>query len=73
MSILVSTYEVLQMKLWKLLLVQLAVVVAVGYGWVMNVIVIVNALQTNANIDAMLIFRILGVPVFPLGAVLGYI
>jgi hypothetical protein len=52
-------------------LVWLLVVVFGGYGWVMNIVEIVNA-DFN-HIDGVLVVRIVGIFLAPLGAVLGYL
>lgn len=49
-------------------LLALAIVVAMGYGWVMNIVSLVQA----TGIAGMEIARIAGIFVAPLGAVLGY-
>ena len=46
-------------------------VLAAGYGWVLNITAIANASE-DANM-AMLVVRIAGVVIPPLGAVLGFI
>jgi hypothetical protein len=61
------------MKLGNLLLVQLFLLVAAGYGWITNILVVVHSFQSNLPFDPMLILRCVGIPLAPLGVVLGYI
>ena len=52
-------------------LVWLALIIAGGYGWIMNIVKIVN---TGFDVfTGMLIARCIGVFIAPLGAVLGYL
>jgi len=63
-------------RLWELLqfvLVPMVVFLAAGYGWMTNIIAIVNSVQLTQTFDYMLILRFIGIPLFPLGVVLGYI
>lgn len=52
------------------LLIYLVLVLGIGAGWVLNVVKIVQ--NDFAPITGMLIARIIGVFIAPLGAVLGY-
>lgn len=54
-----------------LFLIWLVVLAIGGYGWVMNVIEITRS--DFGNITGMLVMRIIGVFMAPLGAVLGYL
>jgi len=51
-------------------LIYLAVILATGYGWVMNIVAICHT--SFASFDGLLVARCIGVFVAPLGAVLGY-
>ena len=50
--------------------IQLSLVAAFATGWVMNIIDIIN--NDFSNVTGLLIARVIGVFVAPLGAVLGY-
>ncbi len=52
-------------------IVWLALVIAVTYGWIANIIVIANSSFTE--ITGILILRVVGIFVAPLGVVLGYV
>ena len=52
-------------------LFMISVVIAAGFGWVMNVVEIFNI--ANGPITGMFVFRIIGIFVAPLGAILGYL
>ena len=54
------------------LLIYWSVVIAGVIGWTLNLIELVSMLIAGSPVTAMLIARIVGVPVFILGAVLGY-
>lgn len=53
-------------------LLYVAAVIAAVIGWVINLIDVIHLIVNHANIDAMFIGRIVGVPVFVVGAVLGW-
>lgn len=61
------------MKLLQFVLVPMVVFLAAGYGWMTNIIAIVNSVQLTQTFDYMLILRFIGILLFPLGVVLGYI
>jgi len=65
--------EAFEMKLLQFVLVPMVVFLAAGYGWMTNIIAIVNSVQLTQTFDYMLILRFIGIPLFPLGVVLGYI
>jgi hypothetical protein len=50
--------------------VRLAIGAALAIGWVMNIVAIVNS--NFSDITGLLVMRIIGVFIAPLGAVLGY-
>lgn len=52
-----------------LLLIQLAIALVAGYGWVYNIIKLIDA----ASFGGMEIARAIGILVAPLGVVLGYL
>lgn len=52
------------------IMICLALLVAVGYGWINNIISIIHS--DFAPLTGILVARIIGVFVAPLGAVLGY-
>lgn len=56
----------------ELIVVGMIVVIAGfgGYGWVHNIIDIVH--HTSGPVTKMFILRCVGIPIFPLGVVLGY-
>jgi len=60
------------MKLIYLVGVQVALVVALVYGYVQNLLVLVHTNLSLAEFGAMEIARIIGLVVFPLGCILGY-
>lgn len=47
-----------------------SLVIAVGWGWILNVIALTNVVFTGHEVEAIL--RIVGVVVVPLGAVMGW-
>jgi hypothetical protein len=49
----------------------LVVVALLAAGWVMNIVALAGS--NIDTIDAMLILRAVGVPLFPLGGVMGYL
>jgi hypothetical protein len=49
----------------------IALTAAAAIGWVMNIIAIIGS--DFANINGLLVARVIGVIVAPLGAVLGYV
>jgi hypothetical protein len=51
----------------------LGVVAFLILGWVLNLAVLVKLFFTHAPADTLFFGRILGVPVFPLGAILGWV
>lgn len=51
-------------------LIWLTIVVGVGIGWVMNIIAVIHA--DFSHITGLLVVRVIGIFVPPLGAVLGY-
>jgi hypothetical protein len=67
------------MKLINMIVASAVVIGVAGYGWVMNIIIAYRALAavvlftSGASIDGTLILRLIGIPIVPLGAVLGYI
>lgn len=52
-------------------IVYLAFIFAMLYGWVMNIVIIAGT--EFAVITGMLVLRVVGIFVFPLGSVLGYL
>ena len=54
---------------WIGLLSLVAVIIAGVFGWVMNLIEIVH----SSGIDGMVIVRVIGVFIAPLGAILGWL
>ncbi len=46
--------------------------VACTYGWVMNIVKIVGIAKQDKPVSTMFIIRCVGVPVAPVGVVLGY-
>lgn len=42
------------------------------YGWVVNLIDVIHAATSGAPFTTMIICRIVGIPVFGLGAILGW-
>ena len=52
-------------------LVWLVIVIAAGYGWVMNIITLAHS--SFDVITGMLVLRVVGIFVAPLGTVLGFI
>lgn len=54
-------------------LLYLALIFAVIYGWVANLIAVIQAAQhPGIEITTMLVLRVIGIPVPVLGAILGY-
>ena len=53
-------------------LIQLAVAIAIIYGWVVNLIAVINLALADAPLTTMFILRIIGIPVGLLGAILGW-
>ncbi|MDG4856408.1 hypothetical protein [Mesorhizobium sp. WSM4982] len=54
-------------------LLYLAIIIAVVYGWVANLIAVIQAAQhPGIEITTMLVLRVIGIPVPVLGAILGY-
>lgn len=52
-------------------IVWLCIIIAIAYGWVMNIVAIAHS---NFNdITGMLVLRVVGIFVAPLGTVLGFI
>lgn len=54
----------------EVILIWLTVVIVGGIGWVKNIIEIVHS--DFAHITGMLVVRLIGVFIVPLGAILGY-
>lgn len=54
----------------KMGLFYVAWVLAFAYGWIMNIVTIVNA--GSIELTGLMVLRFIGVIVAPLGAVLGY-
>ena len=52
-------------------IVWLAIVIAAGYGWVMNIITLAHS--DFDPITGLLVLRVVGIFVAPLGTILGYI
>ena len=48
-----------------------AIVIAAIYGWIANIIALINML--DGNVSAMFIARIVGIFVAPFGSILGFI
>jgi hypothetical protein len=55
---------------WAAYLIPVAIVLALVVGWVMNIITLVDA--DFANITGLLVLRVIGIFIAPLGGVLGY-
>jgi hypothetical protein len=55
---------------WAAYLIPFAIVLALVVGWVMNIITLVDA--DFANITGLLVLRVIGIFIAPLGGVLGY-
>ncbi|RVB02844.1 hypothetical protein [Mesorhizobium sp. M7A.F.Ca.CA.004.02.1.1] len=53
-------------------ILQLALIVAAVYGWFANLIDVIQAALSGDAFTTMLIVRIVGIPVFILGAILGW-
>lgn len=49
-----------------------AVILILVIGWILNVISIINLASSDAPITMLYVFKIVGIFVFPLGAILGY-
>lgn len=52
------------------LIVWLAIVIGLGIGWVMNILAVIHS--DFAHITGLLVVRVIGVIVVPLGSFLGY-
>jgi hypothetical protein len=59
------------MKLIAGIAAAFAFLVAVAYGWIMNIMAVANS--NFAELTGILILRVVGIFVAPLGVVLGYI
>lgn len=53
------------------ILAYLAIIIALVYGWVMNIVTIAHS--NFSDITGLLVLRVVGIFVAPLGTVLGYI
>ncbi|RWP84753.1 MAG: hypothetical protein EOR11_20040 [Mesorhizobium sp.] len=53
-------------------LIYIAVILLVVYGWVCNLIAVVHALTANDPFTPLVMGRMIGIPVFILGAILGF-
>ncbi|MER9605345.1 hypothetical protein [Mesorhizobium sp. M0243] len=53
-------------------IIQLTLIIAALYGWVVNLIDVIHAATSGSPFTTMLIVRIVGIPVFLLGAILGW-
>lgn len=53
-------------------LVYIAVILLVLYGWVCNLITVVHVLTANDPLTPLVVGRMIGIPVFILGAILGF-
>jgi hypothetical protein len=53
------------------ILIWLTLAIVCAYGWIHNIVVVVH--HINEPISGMFILRVAGIPVAPLGVVLGYI
>jgi hypothetical protein len=53
-------------------LIYIAVILLVLYGWVCNLIAVVHALTDNDPLTPLVVGRMIGIPVFILGAILGF-
>lgn len=54
------------------LMVYVSIAIGMMYGWIMNIVVIFHSTFDLTNLSAILVLRIIGVFVAPLGVVLGY-
>jgi hypothetical protein len=54
----------------KILLLQLALIIGFGYGWVANLIKVIGA--DFGMITGMIVCRVIGIFLAPLGGILGY-
>ncbi|MER8385231.1 hypothetical protein NKH14_06865 [Mesorhizobium sp. M1380] len=55
-----------------MIILYLVTLVAALYGWVVNLIDVIHAATSGAPFTTMIICRIVGIPVFGLGAILGW-
>ncbi|RVA09400.1 hypothetical protein EN932_22775 [Mesorhizobium sp. M7A.F.Ca.US.002.01.1.1] len=55
-----------------LILLYLATMIIAFYGWIVNLIDVIHAAASGAPFTVMVIARIVGIPVFGLGAILGW-
>ena len=53
------------------LILYVAIIVAIVYGWIMNIVALAHMNLTD--VTGMLILRVVGIFMAPLGTVLGYI
>lgn len=53
-------------------LIWLALILAGAIGWVLNLIAVIHAATADAPFTTLVLIRIIGVPIFILGAVLGW-
>lgn len=56
---------------WVVLLFYLALIIAIIYGWIMNIVIIAGS--NFSEITGILVLRVVGIFVAPLGVVLGYV
>lgn len=56
---------------WFALIAYIAIIIAIVYGWVMNIVIIAGS--NFSELTGLLILRIVGIFVGPLGVVLGYV
>jgi hypothetical protein len=54
-----------------LIVIVVALFGAAGYGWVMNLVAIAKA--NFSQVDGMIILRVVGIFIAPIGVVLGYL
>ena len=59
----------MKMKLYQLYLIAFIPLVLIGYGWILN---IVNLLNSDIDMSGECVLQIVGVFVVPLGAFMGY-
>lgn len=55
-----------------IILLYIATMIAALYGWIVNLIDVIHAASSGAPFTVMIIARIVGIPVFGLGAILGW-
>lgn len=55
-----------------IIILYLVTVIAALYGWVVNLIDVIQAATSGEPFTTMIICRIVGIPVFGLGAILGW-